>query len=198
LLLGIGGIHRLAKCAEETCQNGKAARRRVIDRKAFQVLAVLLFLPPAAADQGEFLGFWLLVAPLLFIAVETCRAWRVPGFAPWLNGFVSSYLDMREDTSKADLVLTHLYLLLGCTIAVWLEASIATPSRPPAEEPLPAAAASWRCMRLAAGVLLVGVGDAQAVACGVSFGRRHWLLLHRTVEGSTAFVVSIFAAAVCI
>ena len=59
-------------------------------------------------------------------------------------------------------MLTHLYLLLGCAIPVWLEGGLGGPC----------AASRSTQLRGAAGILLVGVGDACAAAVGVHFGRR--------------------------
>lgn len=192
LLVGIGYIH-VAATRAEGCPGGypsAAVRRKVMHRKAFHALAVALFLPPVLVAQVSFLGFCLLVATLLFIAVETCRIYRVPGFAAKLDIFVNRYLDKREDTRRGDLVLTHLYLLLGCAIPVWLEGLERTAAGLRDGE-----AARWDSLRLSSGILLIGVGDAFAASFGVRFGRIHWPTSHRTVEGSSAFMVSILLVA---
>jgi len=190
LVVGVGSIHLIAVRSAASCGTGIATRRKVLHRKAFHALAVALFMPPILAGEGEFLGFCLMVAALLFIVLETCRVCRVPGLAPTLDSFVGRYLDKREDTRRGDLVLTHLYLLLGCAIPVWLESTAQASRGFPGAEARP-----WDSLRLSSGVLLVGVGDAFAAACGVSFGRIRWPLSHRTLEGSTAFAVSILLAA---
>jgi len=120
LLVGVGSIHFVAgRCDASAC--GDAAKLKVLYRKAFHMLAIALFVPPILTCQVAFLGLSLLIAAILFVVVEVCRAYKVPGFATNLDKFVSRYLDKREDTSRGDLVLTHLYLLLGCAMPVWLE-----------------------------------------------------------------------------
>lgn len=71
-------------------------------RKAFHAVAVLLFVPPLLAGHADFLGFAMLIAALLFVAAETCRASRVPRLAGRLDAFVSRYLDKREDIDRGD------------------------------------------------------------------------------------------------
>merc|ERR1719229_2090205 len=132
LVVGIGVIHFVAGRSRGRNKTCDGARLQVLHRKAFHALAVALFVPPLLAGQEAFLGFCLLVAALLFIIIETCRVSRVPGLASGLDSFVKRYLDNREDTSRGDLVLTHLYLLLGCAIPVWLE-STGCPTRDPAD-----------------------------------------------------------------
>jgi len=186
LLVGVGSIHFVAgRCDASAC--GDAAKLKVLYRKAFHALAIALFVPPILTCQVAFLGFSLLIAAILFVVVEVCRAYKVPGLAPNLDRFVSRYLDKREDTSKGDLVLTHLYLLLGCAIPVWLDGRL-----PGSDE---VSCKAWAAVRLASGILLVGVGDAFAAAYGVNFGRTRWPLSHRTLEGSASFLASVLLAA---
>eukprot|EP00435_Cladocopium_sp_Y103_P006465 s891_g2.t1 len=152
-------------------------------RKSFHLLAICLFAPPLLAGQGEFLALAQLVASLLFIALEVCRACRAPS-CHIQDRFLSKYLDKREDISR-DLVLTHLYLLLGCSLPVWLEAF--QTSRP----------STGGELRKVAGLLLIGVGDSCAALFGIRFGHQRWPGSHRSLLGSLAFVlsVSLFAAA---
>ena len=65
-------------------------------RKSFHLLAICLFAPPVLAGQGEFLALAQLVAALLFIALEVCRACRAP-LCHIQDRFLSKYLDKRED-----------------------------------------------------------------------------------------------------
>jgi len=185
LLVGVGSIHFVAgRCDASAC--GDAAKLKVLYRKAFHMLAIALFVPPILTCQVAFLGLSLLIAAILFVVVEVCRAYKVPGFATNLDKFVSRYLDKREDTSRGDLVLTHLYLLLGCAMPVWLEHRLLGSEVP---------CKAWEAVRLASGILLVGVGDACAAAYGVNFGRTRWPLSHRTLEGSMSFFASVLLAA---
>jgi len=159
---------------------------------AFHVLAILLFIPPILGGQVAFLSLALAVAVILFVILEAFRVSQTPWIAHVLDSFVTRYLDGRENTVRGDLVVTHLYLLLGCALPIWLA--------PPLEQPTGVMLQSQRdkgrrVLQLTAGILTVGVGDACAAAFGASFGRVRWPRSHRTVEGSTAFVVGVVVAA---
>lgn len=166
-------------------QNGELSlMKKHLLRKSFHLLAICLFAPPLLTGQGEFLALAQLVAALLFIALEVCRACRAP-LCHIQDRFLSKYLDKREDISR-DLVLTHLYLLLGCSLPVWLESFQTFQSSRPSGS-----------LRKVAGLLLIGVGDSCAALFGIRFGQRRWPGSHRSLLGSLAFVlsVSLFAAA---
>jgi len=190
LVVGIAVIHYLSGATAAPAGSPAAARRKVLYRKAFHALASSLFLPPLIDGEAACLGFCMLVASLLLLVLEACRAGRVPGLAPTLDRFVARYLDQREDTSRGDLVLTHLYLLLGCALPVWL-AALESPDA--TKTPT-----CWSILRQSSGILLIGVGDACAAAFGVCFGSRRWPHSHRTLEGSFAFLLGIGMVVLCI
>mmetsp|Transcript_44496 Transcript_44496/g.100567 ORF Transcript_44496/g.100567 Transcript_44496/m.100567 type:complete len:581 (-) Transcript_44496:34-1776(-) len=206
ILVGVGAIDFLA-CRSPTlggragrcgvgAECGNTARVRVLYRKAFHALAVALFAPPLAEGLAPFLSLAFLVASLLFVVLEVCRVCRVPYLARTMELFMSRYLDTREDTSRGDLVLTHLYLLLGCAIPVWLEPEDEEPALLDAGARGAAVASCTEAMLLrSSGILLVGIGDACAAACGVRFGRTKWPCTHRTAEGSAAFLAGILVMA---
>jgi dolichol kinase len=200
LILGVGVTSIDVLARGSSALNGgtgtdprTAARVKVLYRKAFHVLAVALFVPPLLSRQEVVLSLALVAAALVFMVVETCRLCGTPWLASRLNVFMRRYLDKRENTERGDLVLTHLYLLMGCAFPVWLElGSSATGVEPRAPS------GGMDLLRRAAGILLIGVGDACAAAYGINFGKIHWPCSHRTVEGSFAFVVSIMTAALAL
>jgi len=192
LSIGVTSIDVLARSS--LALNGgtgsDSARVKVLYRKAFHVLAVALFVPPLLSGQEVVLSLALVAAALVFMVVETCRLYGTPWLASRLNVFMRRYLDKRENTERGDLVLTHLYLLVGCAVPLWLElGSSATGAQPSASID------GMDLLRRAAGIILIGVGDAFAAAYGVNFGKLHWPGSHRTVEGSLAFVVGVIATA---
>jgi len=195
LLFGIGAIeaaaHRSTALTDSKATQRERAVVKVLFRKSFHVLAILLFIPPILGGQVAFLSLALAVATILFVILEVFRVSQAPWIAHVLDSFVTRYLDSRENTVRGDLVVTHLYLLLGCALPIWLE--------PPIEQPtgvvLQSQRDKGRVLQQTAGILAVGVGDACAAAFGVSFGRVRWPQSHRTVEGSMAFVVGVVVAA---
>ncbi|CAE8613546.1 unnamed protein product [Polarella glacialis] len=200
LVVGIGLTDQLARVAvKASAVRGQqfGNRMRVLIRKAFHVLAVAMFAPPILMNRSAFLGLSFLVACLLFIALEACRVCRTPMVGNTMDSFVVRYLDTKEDIGRGDLVLTHLYLLVGCAIPVWLE------KEPAAQQGVEGVLASLLGLSgiasntkskieyrntqniyidiiylfnsfyfnsLNSGILLIGVGDASAAAFGVSFG----------------------------
>ena len=168
LLLGIVGIEGLS---------GQLTRHTLLQkhlvRKSFHALAISLFLPPLMWGEQSFLGLSQLVASLLLIGLEGGRVCRAP-FWQLQDRYLAKYLDKREDISK-DLLLTHLYLLLGCSLPVWLEMSMRHSD----------------LLRSCSGVLLIGVGDSFAALLGIAFGKRRWPKSHRTFMGTAGFLLSL-------
>ena len=119
------------------------------------------------------LGHLTISSSILLIALEVCRVSRAP-LSQLQDRYLAKYLDKREDISK-DLLLTHLYLLLGCSLPVWLEMSMRHPNP----------------LRSCSGVLLIGVGDSCAALLGIRFGRRRWPNSQRTFMGTAGFLMSI-------
>lgn len=168
LLLGILAIELLSG----QLTGGTLLQKHLV-RKSFHALAISLFLPPLMWGQQNFLALSQLVASILLIALEVCRVSRAP-LSQLQDRYLAKYLDKREDISK-DLLLTHLYLLLGCSLPVWLEMSMRHPNP----------------LRSCSGVLLIGVGDSCAALLGIRFGRRRWPNSQRTFMGTAGFLMSI-------
>ena len=173
LLAGIASIEMLSRQLQ-----GESLMKKHLVRKSFHALAICLFAPPLMSQQADFLAISQLVASLLFIALETCRVCKSP-FFELQNRFLSKYLDKREDISH-DLVLTHLYLLLGCSLPIWLELSQQS--------------GTTSQLRQCSGLLLIGVGDSCAALFGIRFGKVQWPGSHRTFVGTLAFVISVTGA----
>ena len=102
------------------------------------------------------------------------RALSIPPLAAPLSAFLARFLDSRDGGT---LVLTHVYLLLGCALPVLLDAALPAPS---------ARDAVGRAAAPLAGVTVLGVGDAMASAVGIAAGRTRWPGTRKTVEGTAA------------
>lgn len=79
---------------------------------------------------------------------------------PHVGEHLDAVFGVFGDEKDSWLVLTHIYLLGGCSAPLWLHP---VPSEAPAV-----------LLPLAAGMLSVGVGDAAASVCGSLFGHHHW------------------------
>lgn len=140
-------------------------------RKFFHALAVFLFVPGLAWDPA-FMHLAFSVAMSLFILLEYLRYCAVFPFGASLHVFLSQFLDSKD---SGLVILSHVYLLIGCAAAVWCEAQ------------------SRLVMQL--GVLVLGVGDACASIIGRQYGRIHWPHSKKTVEGTMGFIASTVACA---
>jgi dolichol kinase len=89
---------------------------------------------------------------------------------------------MREFIDERDggsLILTHLYLLLGCALPLWLDSEF-----------------SLHPLAAFSGLLIVGVGDAAASTVGTYCGRHKWAGSRKSIEGTLgAWAATLLAAA---
>ncbi|KDN39447.1 hypothetical protein K437DRAFT_239479 [Tilletiaria anomala UBC 951] len=137
-------------------------------RKFFHGLAVLLFLP-GILFEPSFTHLALSLAFAVFIFAEYIRYFAICPLGAPLHIFMSEFLDHKD---SGPVILSHFYLLSGCALPLWLESSTFV----------------TRC----SGTLVLGVGDALASVIGRRYGRLHWPFSSKTVEGSAAFISSIY------
>ncbi|KAF9223470.1 hypothetical protein BS17DRAFT_767327 [Gyrodon lividus] len=141
-------------------------------RKFFHGLAVVMFLPGVAVDPA-FTHLSFSAAFALFIFAEYVRYFAIYPFGAAVHLFMNEFLDQKD---KGTAILSHFYLLTGCAGSVWLEG----PSR----------------FLQYTGILALGVGDALASIVGKRIGRHRWSASSsKTVEGSSAFAISLVACA---
>lgn len=147
---------------------------RIMVRKGFHVLAVLMFVP-ALMYQPGFLRLSFALALGVFVVVETVRIWRIPPFGEHVHGFLKAFTDSRD---SGVLIISHFSLLLGCAIPVWLSSTL---------NPQPLAAY--------AGILSLGIGDTMASVIGYNYGSlrlNNWS--KKTLEGTIAGILSTIGA----
>ncbi|KAI8821140.1 uncharacterized protein EV422DRAFT_55421 [Fimicolochytrium jonesii] len=146
-------------------------------RKYFHLLATLMFIPGYIWDP-EFMHLAFSVALAVLILFEYLRHFRLYPLGQPVHDFLSKFLDDRD---CGPVILSHLYLLVGCALPVWL-------NRIP--------------MRMVvgglSGMLTLGIGDTMASIHGKRFGRNKWPGTAKTVEGTLAFIVTITVACVTI
>ncbi|CAA7266925.1 unnamed protein product [Cyclocybe aegerita] len=141
-------------------------------RKFFHGLAVVMFVPGVAIDPA-FTHLSFSAAFALFTFAEYVRYFAIYPFGAAVHLFMNEFLD-HKDSGTA--ILSHFYLLTGCAGSLWLEG----PSM----------------LLQFTGILTLGLGDAAASIVGRRLGIHRWSpTSSKTVEGSLAFVVSVFTAA---
>ncbi|KAJ2963380.1 hypothetical protein NQZ79_g1598 [Umbelopsis isabellina] len=136
-------------------------------RKLFHALAVIMFVPGMLYEPA-FLQLAFSVALAAFIYLEYLRFFAVWPYGKNIHMFLTEFIDSRD---LGPVILSHVYLLLGCAESVWLEGS--------------------NVLASLSGILTLGFGDAMASLVGKRFGRIHWFRSHKTIEGTMAFVLSV-------
>jgi dolichol kinase len=58
------------------------------------------------------------LATSLFLLAEIIRHYQIPPFGPSLQQFFSLFTDERD--IRGPLVVSHIFLLVGCALPVWL------------------------------------------------------------------------------
>ncbi|PRW21040.1 dolichol kinase EVAN [Chlorella sorokiniana] len=170
--------------------------RGILVRKGYHLLAVALFLPALLAER-QLLGVALAAAFALLLAVEAARLSGLPGIAPTIHRFMTSFTDARD---SGPILITHFTLLLGMAAPVWLSNALSSSSNSSCTDGRVDGAAELGQQQLLwlaayAGIMVLGFGDTAASAVGSLFGRHR--LCHgsnKTVEGTAAAVVATLAA----
>lgn len=181
---GVGGRARRAGAAASSALRRvrlfSRGRWNLLLRKLFHAAAVAMFAPPLVLDawlpatqqatarpHALFLALALAVAVKVMVLLELARALALPPAA--LSAAVQRYVARYTDRRDAGVfVITHLLLLVGCALPLWLSVlggaggddrgRLHAPLPPP---PLPLALPL-------AGVLSLGVGDAAAAVVGIT------------------------------
>ncbi|CEP13489.1 hypothetical protein [Parasitella parasitica] len=143
-------------------------------RKLFHALAVIMFVPGVLFEKS-FLQLAFGVALSGFIYLEYLRYFAVWPWGKSLHVFLTEFIDNRD---LGPVILSHIYLLLGCASPVWLGSS--------------------NVLASLSGVLSLGFGDAAASIIGKRFGRYRWPGTKKTVEGTAAFIVAVFVSSAVI
>ncbi|XP_030625281.1 dolichol kinase [Chanos chanos] len=146
-------------------------------RKYFHLLAVFTFAPGLALDR-PLLHLAAVVCLAAFLFLELVRFFRIRPLGTVLRQLLTLFLDERD---SGPLILTHIYLLLGLSLPIWLSPGPCIP-----KGGLKGAAG----LVPYAGVLAVGVGDTVASIFGSSVGEIRWPGTKKTLEGTAT---SVFA-----
>lgn len=142
---------------------------QIVQRKFFHIMALLVFVVPVVIDS-DWMKLALSGAIYIFLVVEAFRIIRFPFIAQLIETYVSGFVDERD---SGELILTHLFLLLGCGLPVLLCSNEGNNSL-----------AVKFC-----GISVLAIGDAAASAIGVKFGKHKWPGSKKSFEGTIgAFV----------
>ncbi len=92
-------------------------RRLTSIRKLFHVLICFVYFPGMFYDRGLLMlcSYGMLI--LLFI-VEAIRFFKFQHLSPIIDCMLKLFVDEKDHNSK--LILSHVYLLIGCSLPLWL------------------------------------------------------------------------------
>lgn len=173
-------VHQNTRRTEST----KKYQASTAVRKYFHFLIVLTFAPGLALDR-PLLHLAAVVCLALFLFLELVRIFRIRPLGLLLRRSLALFLDDRD---LGPLIFTHIYLLLGISIPVWI-------SEAPCMSKGGVAGAGG--LAAYAGVLAVGVGDTVASIFGSAAGEIRWPGTKKTFEGTaTSVFAQIIAVAI--
>ncbi|KAH6686392.1 dolichol kinase [Plectosphaerella plurivora] len=166
-------------------------------RKVFHFTVVAMFVPATYVDP-VFTGLALSFILAIFLILDLLRASQLPPLSKPIASFLTPYVDGRDH--KGPVVISHIFLLIGCAIPLWLTLATLPRTGPAtsalllgATDPLDGWDVPTREVSMIAGVVCVGLGDAAASLIGRRFGRRKWVWGGgKSIEGSVAFAAAVF------
>lgn len=155
-------------------EKGRGRVPNILVRKYYHAVAVVMFMPSIfLVPRFTSVAFGAGMAGLLL--AEVLRYGRVPPVGILIDTFMSSFTDERD---KGPIIVSHLYLLLGCALPLWLSQDGPVHSLGPY-----------------AGILVLGAGDAMASFVGLRFGKRRWPGTRKTVAGTVACMAAVVVLA---
>uniref|UniRef100_A0A8C5R375 dolichol kinase n=1 Tax=Leptobrachium leishanense TaxID=445787 RepID=A0A8C5R375_9ANUR len=185
-LLGLWVLLLVVACSVVLYQNSRRSSESkklhvsTAIRKHFHFLAVATYVPGLIYDR-QLLFVASVVCLAVFVLLEYARYFCIKPIGQTLRNLLSLFIDERD---TGPLILTHIYLLLGMSLPVWLFPKFCTASLSGPSTLLPYS-----------GVLAVGVGDTIASLCGSTFGEIKWPGTKKTFEGTT---MSVFAQIIAV
>ncbi|CAO1382517.1 unnamed protein product [Diamesa hyperborea] len=155
-------------------------------RKVFHVLIVMVYLP-GLLYQCTFLYVASGVILAILIILETARIIKLYPVSDILETSVLAFIDEKDAGFVA---LTPLYLLVGCSLPMWIHNF-------PSDW---TGTAGFEILPMISGILSIGIGDTLASVVGSKIGKHKWHNSSKSVEGTlasiigqSAFVYTLFA-----
>lgn len=140
-------------------------------RKYFHGLIVLVYTSGLLVDKS-FLFFSSILVLCLMLLFEYVRVFSIQPFGYYLN---ESFKIFRDEKDVGQLILTHMYLLAGVSLPLWLCSDLHD---------------NANMISLLSGVLSIGIGDSAASIFGSHYGKIKFPSSTKTVEGTVASVVA--------
>ncbi|XP_076444325.1 dolichol kinase-like [Babylonia areolata] len=150
-------------------QSGNGGRASTAARKVFHLVVVSVYIPGLVVDP-----YFLLLASVVALAalgvLEISRLISVQ----WLGSAVdNSFRVFVDDRDQGPVLLTHIYLLVGLSLPLWLSHNIVVGD-----------------VRNFCGVISLGIGDTIACVVGMKYGNTKWPGTKKSIEGTAASLVA--------
>ncbi|KAK0635217.1 hypothetical protein B0T17DRAFT_483336 [Bombardia bombarda] len=159
-------------------------------RKVFHFMMVAMFLPMTYIDPA-YVALALSLVLAIFLLLDLLRASQLPPLSKPIARFLTPYVDGRD--LRGPVVISHIFLLIGCAIPLWLSLAALPRSAASHNSALTGWEVPTRDVSMVSGVVCVGLGDAAASLIGRRWGHRKWLWGGgKSIEGSVAFAVAVF------
>ena len=148
----------------------------IIMRKFFHIIAILIFVPGIYIEPN-FTKLASGIALVLLIICEYFRIFKIYPFGEILDRYLVTFVDERD---SGKVILTHIYLLFGFALPVWLF--------PFNAQPTPFIFLPY------SGVISLGIGDSFASVIGKYYGKWRVAGSSKTYIGVLACIISQFLA----
>lgn len=153
-----------------------AKKATTIQRKAFHILAVLMFTPGLVMECSlTFIASAVILS--IFVVFDVMRVLCLPPFG---QAFQDTFVVYGDDKDVGITALTALYLPVACGIPMFVHPSPCDITD----------SAGFYLLPAMSGLLSIGIGDSAASAVGSKCGRFHWKHSKKTVEGTLASIIS--------
>lgn len=154
-------------------------------RKFYHFAAVALFIP-AAFWSLNVLEIGMACAATLFLLIELMRIISLSTNSKSrfkiffiLDQFMEKF---RNELDEGDMILSHLYLLIGCAIPIWLNSLKLNNNK-------------VNDLSNFSGIISLGIGDSLASISGKMFGMNKWNKnILKTIEGSICGCIGMFVS----
>jgi len=151
---------------------------KIITRKYFHLVAFVMFVP-AMFIHLRFMSLCFAIAFSLLVVLEGLRIAKVEPVASLLKLYMDQFTDDRD---TGTLKVSHIYLLLGCSLSAWYAMLI-----------YGGIFSATSLLIAFSGIACTALSDSVAALVGVNFGRTKWPNSKKSLEGSCGFLVAMIA-----
>ena len=160
--------------------NGRPEIPKTIVRKMFHVLAFLIFIP--LYKDIEFVAMVTVIVFVIFIQLELVRVNKIIPLGKYLTLLLEP---LREEQDSGPLLLTHIYLLTGLSLPLWLIVA-------DKEFNFKFQNDAFYFLSVYSGVISLCIGDSFASVFGKLIGKTKWPDRNKTYVGTMACFLSMF------